>query len=334
MVNLKSPILVLFALFALASCSSTSGPAEIKDYGYDTLSLRVGLQSPSVPLLIEATDDEDDSEERSLDYNPNPSPKLGAGVDWGDFGVYLSFLSLSPSTSVEEIGKTKYFDLQFHIYAGKFGVDLYWQDFKGYHLRNTEDVMPEYYEENGNLIRSDLRSFFAGFNLIYVLRPERLSFGAAINNTSTQSTSGGSLYFLASYSDQRLSSDGTLAPVDLAETYGEMGNIKKAKFQTASLGGGYGYTWIFSNPWYLHGSVSLSLGPQLQDYSTQDYGKVKTWKAAAKGNGRLSFGYSGERFFSGLSLIGDSTNFQIEDRVLQFNSIFSSLYLGVRLGVL
>jgi hypothetical protein len=317
-------------LFLLFLWPLLSG-AELKEFGYDVFSLRMGVQIPTIPLEINS--DDEDSDADSLKYNQNPAPKFGLGGDWGDFGTYISFLNLEPGTAIAETGKTEYFDLQFHFFFGQWGVDLYRQSFQGYYLENTAELMPTYFATNGNLIRNDLRSSFTGVNLLYVVHPERISIGAALNNTSAQTEDGGSWFLSASYSDQSLRGSSPLAPTALAADYGRLGNVKRSTFRTASLGGGYGYTWVFSRIGFIHGGLGVNLGPQRQNYTTQDYGSFSEWSLGGKGNIRLAMGFAGDRYFGGLSALGDMTTFRVENRTMYFNSILAFLYGGVRFGI-
>lgn len=326
-----SRLLSLFLLLCLSLPHASR--AEIQSFGFESLGLRVGVQLPSVPLNISSSKSSTTDETKALDYQQNAAPKIGLGFDWGFLGLYLSFLNLAPAEDRAKFGKTEYFDLQFHFFAENWGVDLVWQNFKGYYLANTKALLPAYYAANGNLIREDLESFFAGVNLTYVLNPDRLSYSAAMSGTALQKSNGGSWSFLMGYSDQELSSKTTLAPENLAEDYGVMGNIKNAHFKTFGLGGGYGYSWGFFTTWYFHISGSLALGPQYQVYSTQDQGSARRWSGSAKGLLRMALGSGNKRYFGGLSFITDTTGFRVEDKVLEFTSNFSFLYFGIRLGI-
>ena len=302
--------------------------AEIQDLSWDKLSVRLGITEPSIPLDIQRTKDDLDSIER-LQYKQNPSPKLGIGVDWSWLGAYIAFKGLDPGLSAKDYGSTSYLDIQLHSFFSNYGIDFYYQRFKGYYQDETSSAS-NFFTQTPRVLRSDLTTSFAGANFMYVLHPERLSFGAIVNNSAIQSESGGSALLLAGLSMQAVASAAVLAPEGSELSYGRLGNIKRGQFATLSVGGGYGYTWFFDTRWYLHGSIALSLGPQLQSYTTRDFGSFDTPTISGKILARLGFGYNGAQWFGGIAVLADSTTFQVEERSLYFNSTFVMVSAGYR----
>ncbi|MBS1730011.1 MAG: DUF4421 family protein [Bacteroidetes bacterium] len=73
-----------------------------------------------------------DKATRSIHYYPNTTFNLGVGVTYNNFSLNLAygfgFLNRDP-----EKGKTKYLDLQSHIYWRKWITDFDGQLYKGYH---------------------------------------------------------------------------------------------------------------------------------------------------------------------------------------------------------
>jgi len=316
------------SIYIISSILSTSIFAATQDIGFETVSLRMGIVVPSIPLEILPIAG---IAAPSLSYEQNTGGKIGLGVDWGWLGTYLSFSELDPEFDSDTHGTSTYTDYQFHIFSGAIGLDLYFQDFKGYYLDNTQELDPTFFEENGNIIRDDLRSQFIGLNFSLTKNPDRLSNAAAINNTSYQSQSGGSWYYILSVNWQKISSDSTLAPTNLIDSYGKIGSIVWAEFVTVAGGAGYGQTWIIREPFFFHANLGLSAGPQTQQFISQSHGKESDISLSAKGVLRLALGSNGKRIFGGFTFIADNTSFQIEERYLNFLSFQGMLYLGIRI---
>lgn len=304
--------------------------AESKQFGFETFSLRTGVVVPKIPLELRSTNTATASAD-SIKYEQNTAGKLGVGFDWGWIGAYTSVLNLDPKRPVADYGTSEYTDFQFHLFFSHLGFDAYFQDFKGYYLQNTESLLPAYSAANGVLLRPDIESFNSGLNFIYILRPERMSFAAAINNSQTFTQDGGSWMLLLSANWQKLKSDAVLAPASLEASYGKLGNMHSGEFSTLTMGTGYGYTWYFKSPLYIHTSLILSGGPQWQHFITQLSGIESAQHPSIKAVARLAAGYNGERIFSGLVFQGDNTTVKIEDRSLSFVSLQISAYAGIRL---
>ncbi len=288
------------------------------------VSVRIGTTLPSIPLAIQA--DIPSGANPDFEYEQNPAPKVGVGVDYSWWGFYVSLAETSHQDDPLIYGETEYFDFQLHSYLGKWGVDFYWQDFTGYHVKGPTVITG--FETA--LLRNDLKSGYLGANIFYVYHPERMSLVATGNGTAIQTTSGGSWMLLGGVSKQNISSDAVLAPAGFETEYGTLGNIKDAEFSTIAFGGGYGYNFVLGGPWYLHLSAIVAVGPQFQKYSTRDYGDDQKLSFSSKGSGRVGIGFSGEKYFGAISVVTDTTYFSVDSVTLDFVSMFSFAYIGTR----
>jgi hypothetical protein len=289
------------------------------------LSLRIGITAPAIPLTLQP---EQGSSRSPIAYDQNSAAKLGLGADYSWLGVFLSVSNLQSDLDIQKYGESTYSDFQLHSYMGALGLDLFYQDFSGYYLRNTTEISGD----TCCILRDDLNSRFIGANLFWTLRPERLSLGTTNNLTGVQRKSGGSWMLLMSVGHQEIQSDAVFAPSGFEQDYGLLGNARKAKFTTTTLGSGYGYTGILVGNFFFHITGLLGLGPQKQELITRDYGDVDTWNISAKFSLRSTLGWSARRTFGGIQVLFDSTNFQLEGENLSFNSVLTFLSIGFRLG--
>lgn len=295
-------------------------------YPPGTLHLRTGITLPSIPLQLSPTDSADKGPQ--LDYQQNASPRLGVGFDYGILGVFVTFYGLATKYPELTYGKTEYFDFQLHSYFGPVTVDFTWQDFKGYYLANTQTFYPA---ATSPLLRTDLYSRNRSGNVVWIRHPERVSLEASGNATAKQTSSGGSWMWLATYAFQTLGSDATLAPPDLRDSFGRLGQLTKGNFQGCGIGPGYAYNWVFLPKFFFHIALSVALGPQFQKYETLTQGSFSEVEGSGRANGRIGVGYNGDTFFAGAVAISDSNGFQMENRTLLFTSTYSFMYAGIRL---
>jgi len=305
---------------------SICAQAQTKDLPESTLSVRVGITAPTIPLSLEPPAS---SNREPLLYEQNANSKFGIGADYKWMGFFVSVADVQSELSPETYGSTDYFDFQFHIYTKKWGFDLYAQDFQGYYLSNTQEVLGTECCE----IREDIRSKFYGANVFYVFNPEKLSYVAAGNLTAQQISSGGSWSLYAGYGYQNFNTGSTLAPASLSTDYGVLGNIEGGAFQTFVVGGGYGYTGVIAGPFFFHISAQLGLGPQYQKFSTADFGNYDQLKSAGKATGRFALGWSGEQNFGAVQITADNTSFQLGEELISFNSVLAFTSFGWRFDI-
>lgn len=314
---------LLPCIFLLGASSAIFADNRVKELP-GKYSVRIGTTLPSIPLEISS--DSFSVLYPDFDYEQNPAPKMGIGLDYSWWGFYISFRDLKTEEDVDLYGSTDYFDFQLHSYLGKWGIDLYLQDFKGYHIK----LPPSGLGSLTPVIRSDLETQYLGVNVFYVYHPERMSLVATGNGTAIQTSSGGSWMLQGAIGKQKFESDAVLAPPGLETKYGKLGNIQVAEFSTASFGGGYGYNGVLGGPWYLHISALLALGPQYQKYSTRDYGDATKVVLSSKATARVALGFSAEKYFGAVSVVSDTTFFKVDTTSLNFVSTQSFAYIGRR----
>lgn len=308
----------MFAGLLVSAWHDSTNASSTKPLSPGTLSLRAGVTTPSFPITLTP----DDPSLGQLRYEQNPAPKFGGGADLGWAGFYLSVLPLEPEQLTEEYGSSDYLDFQFHLFFGSLGVDLYYQNFSGYYYLANENSLPT--------LRPDIQSTNRGFNLIWVFEEEDLSLSAALNNIPIVEKSGGSWMLLFGSGVQELRGDTVLAPEGFERDYGRLGNMNFGRFSSVAVGGGYGYTWVFAKPFFIHASLTLGLGPQLQEFQTESDGWIRDWGATGKGVARIAIGCNVGDFFAAIQGMGDSYSVTVEEKILTMESSLAFLYLGYR----
>jgi hypothetical protein len=106
------------------------------------------------------------------------------------------------------------------------------------------------------------------------------------------------------------------------------GKPREPSLKTTSLGAGYGYTGLLTGTFFLHISVLAGLGPQQQEIQFLNAASIEKWNVSNKTSVRSTLGWSGHRTFGGLQFVFDSTNFQLENEILSFNSVLAFFFVG------
>jgi len=329
-----------FWLFCLASFVFQSGwmdaraDSRVNTYDPDTLSLRVGLVIPRIPIAVVAPVD---SQLPDLQYDQNVAQKSGFGADLGILGFYFSTRTLSAEFPESSHGLADNFDLQFHFYFPSLAMDLYYQNFQGYFLKETRDVYQGISPPQVPVVRPDLKTENYGVTFSWIFSPERFSIAASGAGTARQLRSGGSWVLGPSLGELRISSDKTVAPEGLESRYGQLGRLREGKFRTFAVGGGYAYNIVPLDRWFILLWISVLLGPQHQEFTEYKNNNLlarNRWASTARAIGRFSLGYNGDWFFFALTNVSESTSLtslDTKESGLETESNQAFAYLGLRI---
>jgi hypothetical protein len=156
----------------------------------------------------------------------------------------------------EERGKTKYLDLQTHLYGRKWRIDFLGQFYKGYYLTPKGLAAPpgaSYY------VRPDLGITLIGLGIYKILNEHKFSYRAAMLQDEWQKKSAGSLLIGAEIYYGITSADSAFVPKDLEMHYNQRG-VRRLNFVEIGPGIGYAYTLVVWEHLFVTGSItSMSL---------------------------------------------------------------------------
>jgi hypothetical protein len=238
-------------------------------------------------------------ENRSTNYFPHIPPGLGLGFTYDWMSINLAY-GVWLSGKESDKGKTKYFDVQLHVYAKKFIVDISGQTFKGMYVPGDKD-------EDGNLYhRPDLESRLIGGSFQYVLNNKRFSFRSAFLQTDWQKRSAGSLLIgFESYAG-RVTSDSSLLPYRTeVDPSGQL--AKKDFFFLVGPTLGYAYTLVIKKHFFLTGSFAESFNYGRRVMTEQSERQVAS-KFVANPSYRVIAGYNTYRWGVGIFYVNNRVN--------------------------
>jgi hypothetical protein len=225
-----------------------------------------------------------------LEYKANPKLNLGAGITLNNFSINLfnGFGFLNPKDDPK--GKTKGFDFQIHIYPRGWAIDLLFLSPKGYHLdqKGTAGVATdEYY------YRSDLETTLFGISAYRVPNKERFSYRAALAQSEWQKKSAGSFLYGGEIHPGVIQGDSSLIPALLSHTYPQAG-IKKINILGFGPGGGYAYTFVVQQHFFITGSLIFNLDATFTKEVEEGIGTLKTISFNPSEVFKVAAGYNGE----------------------------------------
>lgn len=191
----------------------------------------------------------------NIRYRPNSSLDLGFGVTYHIVSLNVSYGFNFLNKNDEGKGKTKYLDLQGHIYPNKWVVDWYLQFYDGYYLYPkgaNGNTSGNYY------VRPDINVNLLGLSVSRVFNDKKFSYRAALTQNEWQTKSAGSFLLGGEIYYGKMHGDSAFVPYNLENAYPQAG-INQVNFVSFGPGGGYAYTLVLAKHFFITGSLCFNV---------------------------------------------------------------------------
>ena len=211
------------------------------------------------------------------------------------------------------------------IFSNRFNSTIYLQNYRGFYLANTADMIPGWQKGDPYYIRSDLRSRTAGLEISYIFNSRRFSYRAAILQNEWQKKSAGSLLVGGGLIYNAIIGDSSLVPSHTHYNlfFDGMKFYRSNSFSFSPLIG-YAYTFVIKRHIFImgsiNGSVSVGFTQLLLEESAE---KVKSGGIfGLRSELILSAGYNSDRWYFGFSFINMSVLNQapVEDMSVTYDT--------------
>lgn len=190
----------------------------------------------------------------SLSYRPNTTLNLGVGVTYHNLSLNLAY-GFAFLNGDKEKGKSKYLDLQGHLYPQKWVIDYFGQFYKGYYLYPAgylPGTSGKYYQ------RPDGKITLIGLAAYKVLNDKKFSYRAAFIQSEWQKKSAGSLLVGAQAYYGVMKADSAWVPAQVRNNYLQA-DISNIRFLNIGPGIGYAYTLVVLQHFFITGSLAANL---------------------------------------------------------------------------
>lgn len=226
-----------------------------------------------------------------LQYRPNTTLNMGVGATYGWFTLNLAYGFDFLNRVDKAKGKTRYLDLQSHIYTRKMSIDLFGQLYKGFYGYPQSVVAGQ---NNDWYLRPDLKVRHFGGAGYYILNWKRFSMRAATLQNEWQKKSAGSLLIGGEFYFGQNKADSAFVPAALANDY-EHGGVTRMRYYDIGPGIGYAYTLVVKSHFYATGGITASFP---LSYHSQIRNGEKESKLSISPDllWRASVGYNSDRF--------------------------------------
>lgn len=190
----------------------------------------------------------------NLKYRPNSTLNMGVGATyrWFTLNLAYGFPFLNPERGR---GKTKYLDLQSHIYTRNWTIDFFGQFYKGYYL-NPKGL--GHADPGSYYLRSDLGISLFGLAVYKLRNGKKFSYRAAFLQSEWQKKSAGTLLYGGEIYAGSVSGDSALVPNTLSVDYPQR-DIWRVRFLEFGPGAGYAYTLVVKKHFFITGAATLNM---------------------------------------------------------------------------
>lgn len=269
-------------------------------------------------------------DDTKLEFEPHFHSLTGVSLAFKDIiGIGYGFRNAASDEDIVRKGKTDYDDFRFTFAYESFSLDLNFQSYRGFYLKNTRVVDPSWTagQPYHQLPEMKLENFAANF--IYIWSPDDFSIAAVEDHTLRQTRSGGSFLLGGDLSRTAFSNPDGLFPTAIASRFGSDQNLTDMSFMSLAAKIGYGYNFIFFEKWYLGASVLGGAGLNFGRFKSSDETSSKQ-DVTTKADVSVSFGFNGDNFISGSSMKLDSTSYHTDST--EVNSLVANLkfFIGGR----
>lgn len=242
------------------------------------------------------------STESSFSYRPNTTLNLGVGATYQSFSFNLAYGLPFLNADNDKRGKTKYVDLQAHLYGRKFVIDLFGQFYKGYYIYPKDYIVgfPGYY------IKPDVGVKMIGGSIYYVFNRRKFSYRASLLQNEWQAKSAGTFLLGGDVFYGVINSDSLVIPPEIASQLPQ-GSVKRIRFLNIGPGGGYAYTFVYKRNWFATGSLTINIPIDFvkENAYTGDKDKVSI---SPNYMYRIALGYNSRRWIYTISVVNGTVS--------------------------
>lgn len=230
-----------------------------------------------------------------IKFEPNISGVSRIGINAFGFGIGYSFRGGGKNLDPAK-GSTDFFDLQLGYNTKQWGIDSFYQTYKGFYTSNTVAI-----QNFQNLS-------FTHYALTgrYALTSSEFSIGGLLDQSEDVTTTASKYYVVGGVRYHSMQTDKSLLQAENAGLNTELENLRKIKVTSLNLGLGAGKYWVSSNQLFFGALLDLVGTLGNYDYENTNAGTSAIYSSLSF-NIKIGAGYSGDVWKSGIGLTGDTT---------------------------
>lgn len=273
---------------------------------------------------------------KELKYTPNDLIGLGIGFNYKWMGLSVAFNLPFINNDDDKYGRTKRLDASMNIFAHQYLVDVYFNYYKGFYIKNPEILDTAFDKSGAYPTIPSMGSNNFGFSYYYVINHQKFSYRAGFIQNEKQKKMAGSMIvgFITHVSG--VNADSAFVPHTLTQEIEDAKryNIKSLSFFDIGPMFGYAYNFVIAKKILISLSTVPGIVFQSIAYTSMMDGTDKTFVKNKLGlviSNRIALVYNGKKLYYGLSyndfhsthdLIDISTNSNVGNFKLFFGRRF------------
>lgn len=295
---------LFFVVNFICLTSSNIAYAKWSKQKNDQLKVEFGITVPRYNFEIKAPKD---ISSEVAKYEPHAPSKTSLSFAYRNLAASVS--TSNPTKKEDEVnyGTSSATDFQIRLF-GKRTYEFYYQSYKGYYIKNSEDLDGSYVGVPQKILRPDLQTQNYGLNFYWNVNDEDFSQAVAFDQSGVQKESAWGFSWLLHASESKIEDpEVAFIPSTASSSFGTLAPINSLRRQTYAAGVGIGgiATWA-----HLYAASLLAIGVGQQHATLQSpagepfsYDTTGTYLSF-----RFGMGYNGERNVLGIQLITDGVN--------------------------
>ena len=275
----------------------TFDTAYVRDYSHQ-LTMRLYSSTKYNALFIASGSFTD------LVYRPNNRINIGIGASYHALTLNIGFGVPFLNNDDAVRGKTRYLDAQANIHTQRWATNLFLQVFGGYYISSHGLEQVGWEQDTERPYRADLVQFNLGASTLRIFNDRRFSYRASFNQDAWQRKSQGSLLAGGYFTYYSVRADSSLVPATLTAQFAPEALMRRGNFLDAGPMGGYVFTYVLKEHWFLTVSAAVGVGLSVQRvYSALPEGEARRTDVGPGWHGqvRMGTGYNSRKNYVGLS---------------------------------
>lgn len=260
-----------------------------------------------------------------VSYEPGKTAVVGGTLSYKWFvgslyySVYNEF-----NSGLEE--KTKYFDFRFNFSRRRGALDLYFQWYKGFSIKELPKA------NDGSLVdvaNPNLDLLTAGANFFYSINPKH-SMQSVYKYNELQTRSSGSFLVGVSQNYSQISFTNSIFPDDIIDEVEMLGEENDGDFLALIPTAGYQYNFI-KNKFNFSPTAFGGMGIQYQNYESAAKGDFNGFNRSVKYGFNLPVGMNNPKNYFGIITRYEKSIFYLERGVdIEYEQFSIKAYFGIR----
>jgi hypothetical protein len=262
----------------------------------------------------------------AVTFTPNDTYQIGMGVYIFEVGAELSFNAPIDERSKERYGVSESRDLLANLQGNRWALDFFSQRYNGFYASEAGRTIPAGapYPQ-----RKDIEINNTGVNGIFAVDRDKFSLRSAYNFSEHQLRSGGSFIVTGTFNKFTIAADSAVLATRFRTTFGNDIDFNRMRYTTISIAPGYTYSFIFHN-FFLNASVSVGPAHHWVYYQAVERDPRNTIAVNSFSDTRLALGYNSDRFYAGMSYVGQSRFVKFEQAQLTTTNSLFRFIIGYR----